>query len=157
MIHVVYMGHLSESPVYNFLSIFVPFLKMAVIDASFQIEGSLLCLSEVSNMTLRGSLTSIESSLSNLGCILSKPRDFPGFSAASFISIMFSMDSSCLLMPLTSGCCTFRSDPIGSYMYTLLKNLDISSAFSLSVEATTFPANHSRLGILSLIRVRDLR
>ena len=25
---------------------------MAVIDASFQIEGSLLCLSEVSNMTL---------------------------------------------------------------------------------------------------------
>ena len=62
---------------------------MAVIDASFQIEGTLLCLSEVSNMTLSGSLTSNESSLSSLGCVLSRPDDFPGFSAASFISIMF--------------------------------------------------------------------
>ena len=43
---------------------------MAVIDASFQIEGSLLCISEVSNMTLRGSLTSNDSSLSSLVCIL---------------------------------------------------------------------------------------
>ena len=64
---------------------------MAVIDASFQIEGSLLCLSEVSNTTLRGSLTSNDSSLSRLGCILSRPGDFPGFSAASFISIMLSL------------------------------------------------------------------
>ena len=45
---------------------------MAVIDASFQIEGSLLCLSEVSNMTLSGSLTSNDSSLSSLVCILAK-------------------------------------------------------------------------------------
>ena len=63
---------------------------MRVIDLSFQIEGSLLYLSEVSNMTLRGLLTSNESSLSSLGgCILSKTGNFSGFSVASFISIMF--------------------------------------------------------------------
>ena len=62
---------------------------MGVIDPSFQIEGSLLYLSEVSNMTLRGSLTSNERSLSSLGCILSKTGNFSGFSVASFISIMF--------------------------------------------------------------------
>ena len=62
---------------------------MGVIDPSFQIEGSLLYLSEVSNMTFRGSLTSNESSLSSLGCILSKTGNFSGFSVASFISIMF--------------------------------------------------------------------
>ena len=117
---------------------------MAVIDASFQIEGSLLCLSEVSNMTLRGSLTSNDSSLSSLVCILSRPDDFPGFSAASFISTMFSlisMDSSCLLITLTLGCNTIGRVPVGSHMYTLLKYLDSSSAFSLSVDATPFPSN----------------
>ena len=46
---------------------------MAVIDASFQIDGSLLCLSEVSIMTLIGSFTSDEGSLSSLECILSTP------------------------------------------------------------------------------------
>ena len=45
------------------------------------------------NMTLRGSLTSNKSSLSRLGCILSRSCDFPGLSAASFISIMFSLIS----------------------------------------------------------------
>ena len=119
---------------------------MAVIDASFQIEGSMLCPSEVSNMTLRDSLTSNDSSLSSLGCILSRPGDFPGFSVASFISIMFSlisMDSSCLLLPPTLGSNTFGRVPVGSYMYTLLKYLDSSSAFSLSVDATPFPSNLS--------------
>ena len=111
-----------------------------------------------SHMTLRGSLTSNDSSLSSLGCILSRPGDFPGFSAAHFISIMFSlilMDSSCLLMSLTLGCNTFGRVPVGSYMYTLLKYLDSSSTFLLSVDATPFPSNLSRSGILSLIWVRD--
>ena len=153
------MRRLSVSPVYNFLGFFVSFLKMAVIDASFQIEGSLLCLSEVLNMTLRGSLTSNDSSLSNLVCIVSRPCDFPCFSAASFISIMFSlisMDSSCLLLPFTLECNTIGWVPVGSYMYTLLKYLDSASALSLSVDAIPFPFNLSRSGILPLIRVRDL-
>ena len=135
---------MGYSPVYNFLGIFLfSFLKMAVIDARFQNEGSLLRLSEVSNMTLRGSLTSNESVLSSLGCILSRPGDFPSFSAVSFISIMFlliPMDSSCMLMPLASGCSTIGRVPVDSHMYTLLKILDSSSAFSLSVDATPFPS-----------------
>ena len=155
------MGRLSDSPVYNFLGIFCfLFLKMAVIDASFQIEGNLLCLSEVSNMTLRGSLTSNDSSLSSLVYILSRPGDSPGFSAASFVfnnDSLISMESNCLLMTLTLGCNTIGRVPVGSYMYTLLKYLDSSSAFSLSVDATPFPSNLSRSGILSLIRVQDLR
>ena len=133
---------------------------MAVIDASFQLEGSLLCLGEVSIMTLRGSLTSNDSSLSSLVCILSRQGDFPDYSVASFISNMFSlisMYSSCLLMPLTLGCNTIGRGPGGSYMHTLLKYLDSSSAFSLSVDATPFPSNRSRSVMLSLIRVRDLR
>ena len=104
------MGHLSDSIISRVF--FLLFKKMA-IDARFKIEGSLLCLREVSKMTLRGSLTSNESSLSSLGCILSRLCDFPGFSAASFISIVFlliSMDSSCcLLMPITLGCSQRRS------------------------------------------------
>ena len=44
-----------------------------------------------SDMTLRGSLTSNKSSLSCLGCILSRPGDLPGFSAVLYISIMFSL------------------------------------------------------------------
>ena len=111
---------------------------MGVIDPSFQIEDSLLCLSEVSNMTLRGSLTSNESSLSSLGCILSKTCNFSGFSVASFISIMFSlisMDPGCLLMLLTLWC-TFWRVYVGSSMYTLLENLDSLSVFSVSVDAT---------------------
>ena len=100
---------------------------MTVIDASFQIKGSLLCLKEVSNMTLSGTLNSNDSSLSSQGCILYRPGDFLGFSAASYISI-------------TLGCNTIGRVPVGSYMYTLLKYLDSSSAFSLSVDATLFPS-----------------
>ena len=57
---------------------------------SFQIDGSLLCLSEVSNMTLSSSPTSDECSLTRLRCILSK-SDFQVFRASIFFSIIFSL------------------------------------------------------------------
>ena len=61
------MEQLSDSPFYNFLGILcLLFIKIAVMDACFQIESSLLCLSEILNMTLRGSLTSNKNSLSSI-------------------------------------------------------------------------------------------
>ena len=127
---------------------------MGVIDPSFKIEGSLLYLSEVSNMTLRGSLTSNESSLSSLGCILSRQATFrASVLQASFQSCFsqISMDSGCLLMLLTLWCSTFWMVSVGSSMYTLLEILT-AGLFSGVCGCNSHLISRSRYPLFDLLR-----
>ena len=91
------MGHLSCLTVVSSIDFLLPFLIMEVIETGFQTDGSLHCLSEVSNMTLSCSHTLDESSLSSLVCIYFQSMRVSGLQCWDLLVVaVYPLHCSCL-------------------------------------------------------------